>query len=513
MSDSADKKPSKTRPINRWGVGTLSLLQIVLFVVIFLAVNYLGNVRYKRSDLSRSGDYTLSNVSRRLLASDDFQRRTEPVKLIVACRRSSSFYDRVRSLSEEYARLSNGKVSLELIDPVRSADLTLQLARRYRIDHFTRNLVIVDAREGAPEVPEGEEAENDLASRVRFVDEETMVVYKVGSQRQRRPIGFQGEDAITAALLSAIEGKPRRMYLLADKSDIAAGNENAPWEVLRRNLARRNIELVPTKISELEQIPDDARGLVLLAPRYDLEERELAVLEEYWARPRSALFVALDPAARPARLRSFLRRHGISPRNDRVITRTGGQTNTFVRAAFTPGLEFTQDLWGKSTVIEGASCSLEVRENADDLLNLRISPFKLLEAGGDFWGETKPDEEAPEFDPREDHAAPIAIAAAVIRGAASDDRFAEATSRLVVIGNSGFLNPEGMRPEMLDFLQSSMNWLIGREHLAGIGPRLLTAYKLPLLRPQITFINRINLIILPLLSLVIAVTVWHSRRS
>lgn len=513
MSESADSKPASARAINRWGVGTLTLLQVVLVVTIFIAVNYLGVVRYQRVDLSRAGDYTLSNVSIRLLESEELQRRTEPVRIIVACRRSSPFYDRVRALAEDYVRFSNDKISLELIDPVRSADLTLQLASRYRIEHFTRNLVIIDAREGAPEVPDGEQAENDLASRVRFVDEDAMVVYKVDAQRQRRPIGFQGEDTITAALLSALEGKPRRMYLVADKSDIRAGSENSPWEVLRRNLARRNIELVPARISELERIPDDARGLVLVAPRYDLEERELAVLEEYWARPRSSIFVALDPESRPARLRSFLRRHGVSPRNDRVITRTGGQTNTFVRATFTPGLEFTQDLWGKSTVIEGSSCSLEVRESADDLLNLRITPFKLIEAAGEFWGETKLAEESPEFDPREDTPPPVTIAAAVVRGAATDDRFAQSTSRLVVVGNNEFLNPDGMRPEMLDFLHSSMNWLIGREHLAGIGPRLLSAYKLPLLQPQITFINRVNLIFLPLSALLIAAAVWHARRS
>jgi len=512
MTEPTAKRSDKSRPINRWSVGTLSMLQIAFMLVIFVTVNYLGAVRYQRADLSRSKDFTLSNVSKRLLESEELQRREEPVRMIVAYRRSSPFYDRVRALAEEYVRLSNGKLTLQLIDPVRSADLTLQLAGRYRIEHFTRNLVIVDAREGAPEVPEGKEAENDLAARVRYVDEEAIVLHQVDAQRQRRPIGFQGEDAITAALLSALEGKPRRMYLLADKSDIAGGGENSPWEVMRRNIARRNIELVPARISELEQIPEDARGLVLIAPRYDLEDRELAVLEEYWARPRSALMVALDPSARPAKLRSFLRRHGISPHKDRVITRSGGQTNTFVRASFTPGLEFTRDLWGKSTVIEGNSCSLEVRENADDLLNLRITPFKLLEAAGDFWGETNFDDEEPTLDPQEDHAPPVALAAAVVRGAATDDRFAEETSRMVVIGNSDFLNPDGLRPEMLDFLQSSMTWLIGREHLAGIGPHSLVNWKLPLLSPQISFINRINLFFLPLLALIIAAAVWHSRR-
>jgi hypothetical protein len=66
---------------------------------------------------------------------------------------------------------------------------------------------------------------------------------------------------------------------------------------------------------------------------------------------------------------------------------------------------------------------------------------------------------------------------------------------------------------MIDFLRSSMNWLIGREQLAGIGPRSLVKYKLPLLQPQIAFVNRTNLVFLPALALLISLFVRHSRRS
>ena len=68
MPASTTDTGDKPRPINRWGVGTLSLVQIASLLVIFVAVNYLGAIRYQRIDLSRTGDFTLSNVSKRLLA-------------------------------------------------------------------------------------------------------------------------------------------------------------------------------------------------------------------------------------------------------------------------------------------------------------------------------------------------------------------------------------------------------------------------------------------------------------
>ena len=51
--------------------------------------------------------------------------------------------------------------------------------------------------------------------------------------------------------------------------------------------------------------------------------------------------------------------NGITPRRDRVVTRRAGQTVSTVRAAFTAGIDFTQDLAGQATVFEGASSSLE----------------------------------------------------------------------------------------------------------------------------------------------------------
>ncbi len=129
-----------------------------------------------------------------------------------------------------------------------------------------------------------------------------------------------------------------------------------------------------------------------------------------------------------------------------------------------------------------------------------------------FWGETKFGDGNETFNEMEDHAPPLHLAAAVIRGAESDDRFAAESSRLVVVSNTDFLDPRHHRAENLDFLASSVNWLVGREQLAGIGPRSLDMYKLPLLDAQVGFINRVNLFFLPAFLLVIGASVWSSRR-
>jgi hypothetical protein len=519
----ASPAPTTKRParsINRWGVGLISVIQVALLAIIVLAGNYLSSQQYARRDWSRYEDYSLSSATTRYLRSSALAERKDPVKWIVAIRRSSAFGERVRALAEEYARLSKGKIVIETLDPVRSPDRAQQLAAAYGIfdvkgDQLSRkDLVVIDARTQAEIAAANANPDNKTASsHVRIVSSDMLLTYQVDEKKQRKVSGFQGEDALTAGLVAAIEGKPRKIYFLADKSRIDTTGERSAWSTLQTTLAFQNILLEPITLADKEAIPADAAGIALVAPKYDLSESELAVIEHYWNQSRSALMVLLDPGQAPPRLRTFLRSNGITPRRDRVITRRAGQTVSTVRAAFTAGIDFTQDLAGQATVFEGASSSLEIRENADDLLNKRIAPLPLVLADQGFWGESKFGDGKETYDAREDHAAPLYLAGGVIRGAESDDRFASGSSRMLVMSNTDFLDPDRQWEENLDFLSTCANWLIGREDLAGIGPRSLETYKLPLLDTQVTFINRINLFFLPAAVLILAAFIWSSRRA
>ena len=95
----------------------------------------------------------------------------------------------------------------------------------------------------------------------------------------------------------------------------------------------------------------------------------------------------------------------------------------------------------------------------------------------------------------------------------TDDKLAGQTARMIVVSNTDFLKPENQRAENLDFLASSVNWLVGRESLAGIGPRSLGTYKLPILEAQVTFINRMNLLFLPAFFVLFGAIIWSSRRA
>lgn len=508
-SPTPSAKPA--RPLNRWGIGTLAAVQTALLAIIIIALNYLAVNHYTRVDLSRGGDYSLSSSTRRYLAGAALSGREKPVKWIMAFRRTAPFFERVRALAEEYSRLSGGKIQLEIVDPLRSPDRMQEITATYGLT-LLRDLIIIDARNDQSAITtEDANKIRALNPRVKLVVADDMGIFTT-AEGKRKLTGFQGEDVLTAHLVEAIEGHPRKMALLADKSRIGDQDGPSARKSLEDILRFQNVELSEIHLSAIEKIPEDMAGIILVAPKYDLTEEELAVLDRYWHQPRAAVLVMIDGGETPPRLRAFLRGNGITPRKDRVIARSKDTLITAAKGIFTQGVDFTRDLAGQTTEFEGASSSLDVREGADDLLNRRIYPMGLIRALDGFWGETKFGQGNEEFDEKEDTPPPIHLAACVTRGSESDDRFAAESSHMLVLTNTAFLDPKNARAENLDFLASGVNWLIGRETLAGIGPHSLGTYKLPLLDAQVSFINRVNLFFLPAFLCLIGACVWTSRR-
>ena len=65
--------------------------------------------------------------------------------------------------------------------------------------------------------------------------------------------------------------------------------DEADSATLEDTLRFQNIELTDLNLSGLADIPADLAGIVLAAPKYDLSDAELRVLERYWNQPRAAV--------------------------------------------------------------------------------------------------------------------------------------------------------------------------------------------------------------------------------
>lgn len=505
------------QPVKKLGLGVRAVLQIVFAILSLVFIYYLAFTYQTRKDLSERSDFTVSEATENLLRSSGVMDREEPIKIIAALRKSSPHYSRLRPVVEEYERLSKGKVKLEYLDPIRDKDRAFEIQNNYgdllADKLFEDDIFIIDAREGAS--ANSVEATEDVTSHLRYLPASSMVISRTDINNQRRIVGYQDEDLLSSMLQSAIEGKPRIMYLVEDKSDLEVTAAGSPLQVISEALQKQNIYLLPLKISQVDRIPENAEGLVIVAPEYDFEPKEIEVLESYWKRPSSAIIAYLNPTTRPVNLKAFLRKNGVTPRDDRIIRTRNGRTENQVLATFTvgAGLGVNGSLEMKSVPFEGRVGSLEVREGAEDLVANRIQAYSLIETAPDFWGETDYKKANPKYDDDSDYSGPLSIGAAVIRGNANSDNTAPNISKMIVLSTSDFLDPARLGNEQLDFVKNSTYWLLGREELMGIGPRSLQRRKLNLIKDDIKFLSNIVLFFIPVGLFLVAMFVWNIRRA
>tara|TARA_B100001057_G_scaffold218778_2_gene218963 strand:- start:25032 stop:26591 length:1560 start_codon:yes stop_codon:yes gene_type:complete len=505
------------QPVKKLGLGVRAVLQIVFAILSLVFIYYLAFTYQTRKDLSERSDFTVSEATENLLRSSGVMDREEPIKIIAALRKSSPHYSRLRPVVEEYERLSKGKVKLEYLDPIRDKDRAFEIQNNYgdllADKLFEDDIFIIDARKGAS--ANSVEATEDVTSHLRYLPASSMVISRTDINNQRRIVGYQDEDLLSSMLQSAIEGKPRIMYLVEDKSDLEVTAAGSPLQVIREALQKQNVYLLPLKISQVDRIPENAEGLVIVAPEYDFEPKEIEVLESYWKRPSSAIIAYLNPTTRPVNLRAFLRKNGVTPRDDRIIRTRNGRTENQVLATFTvgAGLGVNGSLEMKSVPFEGRVGSLEVREGAEDLVANRIQAYSLIETAPDFWGETDYKKANPKYDDDSDYSGPLSIGAAVIRGNANSDNTAPNISKMIVLSTSDFLDPARLGNEQLDFVKNSTYWLLGREELMGIGPRSLQRRKLNLIKDDIKFLSNIVLFFIPVGLFLVAMFVWNIRRA
>ncbi|MEC9054285.1 MAG: Gldg family protein, partial [Verrucomicrobiota bacterium] len=424
-----------------------------------------------------------------------------------------TYHSRIRAILKEYELLADGGIIIDFVDYIRDSDTALKISDQYGIA-LTEDILIVDAAPsipGPPPATDGSEPDSPKIaelrqSHVRFIAVKDMRLYTDDQRTGRRPSGYQEEDQLTSAIRRALEGNPRRFYFLSDKSQIGGSGEDAPWDFLRRTFEKLNINLIPIRVSGLQKIPEDAAGIALVAPRFDLNTREMAVFREYWERPRAAALIILDPNLKqqPSNLRAFLREHGVTPRAVRLSTSRGNQEAFDIPTTFTnaPALG---DLRNASTLFEGASSSLELRENAEDLELRQIVPLALIETGNSV--------QAQPLDGSDPVPGPHYLASSVSRGNERNDNTAGETSRMIVVSNTDFLKPRSRHKEHIDFLRNTSNWLIGREELSGIGPKQVRYYKLLLTPQKVSFVNQLNLIFVPGLFLLVSLLVWNARRA
>jgi hypothetical protein len=355
-----------------------------------------------------------------------------------------------------------------------------------------------------------------VGSRTRFITEEELVVRETGTETQRRIKEFRGEDAVTSAIVNVVEGDERKFYIVVGKGARTEGSLVDAMIGIGELGRQQNFQLFPLNLAEVSQVPADADGLLLVGLRYDLSEREISMVKTYWEGKRAGLVVLLDPTGETPRLNAFLGLHGVLPRGDRVLyaesTGTGTRKEFSVQAIFDNESSITRPFASSTTTLPGQTESLDVRYDDEFLKNQNISVQPLIGATERYWGEKNYLEDLPVVDDA-DTRQPIYLAASVERGTVTDERLRVDSCRMVIVGNTSLLDKQSALPVNRDFVAASLNWIVNRERLIGITPKLKHSYRIQLSQKQGEVIFWSTTFVFPSFVLCLGMIVWASRRA
>jgi hypothetical protein len=482
-------------------------LQILAALVLLGAVNYFAFNHYARGDFSRNQKFVLADQTRRVLR--DLKGNT-PLRITVVFSTSPSadgliFHD-IQNLLKELVFSGRKNIKVEYVDQTRDPSRARELQGKYEFTS-AENVIILD-----------------YDGRVKFVPVSEMADFDVtpmASGLPPRVLAFKGEQALTNAIISLLNPERLKAYFLQGHGEPAVEGMT-PISMFKDYLERQNVRVAPLSLASLESIPADCAALFLVGLKYDLTEREAAIIGKYSA-DKGRLLVLLDPQAKTPLLHQILQQSGgITPVENRVIRLMRlplepGVTRILIDAVtgfMLDGNSVTKRMAGMQILLEGPTQSLDFNIQKSQAAGVQIWP--LIRADEEFWGEFQyvtGQNKPVRYDEGVDAGYPVYVAAAAARGGVSDGRVEVENAKMVVVGNSNFVLDGPLNKPGLDFLLSASNWLLDRGRLTGVAPKTVQHFTLNLTDTQLRSITFYTMIVIPGAAALLGVIAWIRRRS
>src|SRR5216117_2356836 len=304
------RQPQKLsrKKIRRVQIGFNVLAQIVLILFLAGMVNAIAFKHYARWDFSRDQKYALSDKTKRFLKTIKGKMR-----IVVFFSPSTPITTDVQNLLTEYQYAAKGKIDIEHIDPERNLSRAKELFDKYKVVS-DESLLVVDYDGRNKTVKASEMADFDQSG----------MAFGEGP----RVTAFKGEQAITSAMMDLVEGKKKTLgYVTGHKEPSIAEpsplgmlgqqqqQSGSPISVLKTFIENENIKFQELNLFNEPQIPAEIKTVMIVGPQYDLSDREIKMLRDFWEK-QGRLLLLLDPSAKTPKLSAFLNNLGVKVNDD-----------------------------------------------------------------------------------------------------------------------------------------------------------------------------------------------------
>jgi ABC-type uncharacterized transport system involved in gliding motility auxiliary subunit len=484
----------------------MTCLTLCIALDLVVMVNYVVNRHYERYDVSRAAFYNLSDKTKSLLT-----HLKEPVNVVVFFSPENDLYEHVTNLLSEYERFSP-HLHIEYVDPFRAPSKSEQVRRLYDIGQ--ENVVIFSTGSGS-------------ALRKKYVGAYDLADYESGSDNPFEPAqprlrALKAEQAFTSAILNVLQERQPKVYFLIGhgEHDPEDFDERNGYSSLATYLKRDNLQLAKLDLVLQPEVPADCDLLVIAGPTKRIAPAEVQNLRHYLTNG-GRLLVLID-ALTDGGLDPLLTEWNLRANRDVIL----GRVSLMGVASGVSAVAYVQE-YGAHPVVDkmrGVStqfpyaCSIEPLSPASPFApsksKARVTELALTPES--FWGERNFEEEFAQKrlkrDEGVDKPGPLAVAAAA-EAMLPDGREAPRGGRVVLIGSSSFAANGALDGNNLDFFLNAVNWLLRRQELIGIAPKVPQEFALRM-SPQQLFWTRLCVVFgLPGLVAGLGAVIWLVRRK
>jgi hypothetical protein len=487
----------------RW-VRTLNLiLQAILFLTFFAGLNYLARNHAWRFDLTHQRRYSLSPETLAYL-----HNLPRPVRIVVTLSEDSENSDvrdalnDVRGLLREYAYASesaeSGRITVEYLDVYQRRREADQLG----IDRADCIFLLC-----------GDKRRTVMLSEM----------YKV--EKGERKVAFQGEQAITSAILDVSSPEKKKIYFLAGHGELSPDDVDPDRGLskLRDELVRRNFEVDTWNLEYMRKVPEKASLLIAVAPQGGFRPLEQELLRQYLAANAGRLILLLQPEV-PHGLENLLADWGVVVDDD-VILDPDTQNMTEdgeLLLRFLTRHPVTQTLIDYN-LQPRIGPSRSVRPDPTRSTGNGLTVTVLAATSPTAWGEVSYRlRTGGQYNPGVDIRMPpnsepqgLGVVVASERVSARDNLpFSVRGGRLVVFGTGDVIaNNRAAIVANLTLILNAVNWTVDRDANFNMPARPIERYQLSLSASELTRLRYSLLLALPAAAAVLGLIVYWTRRT
>lgn len=349
----------------------------------------------------------------------------------------------------------------------------------------------------------------DLVADYHITDTATLVIEYNG---KRQYVTERDELNITNGLIKISRAADPVVYFVQGHGEADLANaETEGMKFIFEAIKNSAIDVRPLNLLSTQEIPFDAKTLIVWGPKTALQSSELKVIQRFLDR-KGNLLLAIDPDLNQdpqPELRKLLERYRLILRNDLVIDRKSfvNGSNGSIPLLDTYNNEHAITRKFKGQVFFPLVSSVEEIPESPTSEKGKITMLTSTSVFPDSWGETSIGEFAKgsiNYTAGKDKPGPLNLAGT----------FESEHNKIVVFGNSGFvLNAYLKYGTNYAFFLNSLSWLVDEDRLISFNLPIVQSEPIFISGPQMGIVFYFSVLFSPLILFGLSIYMYRRKRD